>query len=332
MPLIKGKSDKSFKKNVETEMRANPDKKDRAQNLAIAYAVKRRAEQEKAAGGSMYAKGGSPSPRTMDGTPTMGKPIHMGQQHKIDEEAAKRELFADGGEAEEAKPLEEGSDEYYRLKSHTYEAEMPKEMDSISPYLRQPKAEEQQKAEGGELTMSGYQNCEDDETHPDMENHEMDNLPAVERITQKMAQGGVAEARNTYSSPEEIGQNAGPDRGGSFNTDNYNDEEDGDGTDMVGRIMAQRYSEGGRVANMDHGQTDADADESAEYDKGLAGFHMNEFDDLALRDDLSSEYTGANSGDELGNDRTSHDQESDVERIMRQRRLTAGRNPRTIPK
>jgi hypothetical protein len=51
MPLIKSPSKKAFKKNVETEMKANPSPKDRKQNLAIAYAVKRR----------NMAKGGSVS-------------------------------------------------------------------------------------------------------------------------------------------------------------------------------------------------------------------------------------------------------------------------------
>ena len=51
MPLIKSKSKKAFEKNVETEMRANPSPKDRAQNLAIAYSVKRKAAKKKMAEG-----------------------------------------------------------------------------------------------------------------------------------------------------------------------------------------------------------------------------------------------------------------------------------------
>ncbi len=42
MPLIKSSSKEALQKNIETEMRANPDPKDRAQNIAIAYAIKRR--------------------------------------------------------------------------------------------------------------------------------------------------------------------------------------------------------------------------------------------------------------------------------------------------
>jgi hypothetical protein len=58
MPLIHSKSKKAFEKNVETEMRANPNPKDRAQNLAIAYSVKRKAAAKKkmAEGGLISAK------------------------------------------------------------------------------------------------------------------------------------------------------------------------------------------------------------------------------------------------------------------------------------
>lgn len=112
--------------------------------------------------------------------------------------------------------------------------------------------------------------------------------------------------------------NAGSGSVGSLNTDNYADTEDGDGDDMVGRIMKQRqqtFSQGGRVANADHGVNDED----------LAGFSPNEFDDLTLRDDLEQHYTAANSGDNLGNARTEQDQEDDVARIMKKRK--SQRNP-----
>ena len=48
MPLIEGKSKKSFSKNVSTEMHAGKPQK---QSLAIAYAMKRKAAQKKAHGG-----------------------------------------------------------------------------------------------------------------------------------------------------------------------------------------------------------------------------------------------------------------------------------------
>ncbi len=92
--------------------------------------------------------------------------------------------------------------------------------------------------------------------------------------------------------------------------DNYQSESHEE--DMVGRIMKMRqrmYSEGGRIANADHGEDQAN----------LAGFAPNEFDDLVLRDNLHSSYTGENSGDNLGNAQEDADQQDIVSRIMRSR-------------
>lgn len=86
------------------------------------------------------------------------------------------------------------------------------------------------------------------------------------------------------------------------------------GEDMVGRIMKQRqmsYSEGGKVANSDHGVDDSK----------LADFSPNEFDDLTLRDDLSSDYgDDDNSGDALGNSQEDKDRSDIVARIMSSRK------------
>lgn len=49
MPLSHGKSEKSFKKNVKTEMKAGKPQK---QAVAIAYAVKREAEHKRNPKGS----------------------------------------------------------------------------------------------------------------------------------------------------------------------------------------------------------------------------------------------------------------------------------------
>lgn len=79
--------------------------------------------------------------------------------------------------------------------------------------------------------------------------------------------------------------------------------------DMVDRIMRQRaesYSEGGRVSN--------DTPMLADYEE-------NEFDDLVKDDDLEHHYTGANSGDEIGNDQEDEDRDDIISRIMRSRRL-----------
>lgn len=80
---------------------------------------------------------------------------------------------------------------------------------------------------------------------------------------------------------------------------------------MVDRIMAKKYSEGGKVANERQGDsTDV---------MPTAGDAPNEFDDLALRDDLEFHDTGANSGDELGNAQEDEDRRDIVSRVMRSR-------------
>lgn len=102
------------------------------------------------------------------------------------------------------------------------------------------------------------------------------------------------------------------------------DHEDGHFEDMdeglsdgtVARIMKARgYSKGGMVAN----GGDADAAE-------MADSRPNNFDDLALRDDLEFSYTGENSGDKLGSKDQDMRDEDTVRRIMRQRSMKQ-RNP-----
>ncbi len=77
--------------------------------------------------------------------------------------------------------------------------------------------------------------------------------------------------------------------------------------DLVMRIMRKRYSKGGQVAN--EGE-----------DRDLVDFDPNEFDDLALNDDLEFHDTGANSGDELGNEQEDEDRKDIVSRIMASRK------------
>lgn len=72
------------------------------------------------------------------------------------------------------------------------------------------------------------------------------------------------------------------------------------------------YSEGGMVANSDEMEADSSP---------------NEFDDLHLRDDLESSYTGGNSGDELSSMGEDERRKDIVSRIMASRRKK-DHNPR----
>lgn len=88
--------------------------------------------------------------------------------------------------------------------------------------------------------------------------------------------------------------------------DNMNEMADMEDEDMISRIMKQRYSKGGRVAN----ETGPSAD-----------FQPNEFDDLVKDDDLESSYDGANSGDELGNEQEDEDRRDIISKIMKARKM-----------
>ena len=91
------------------------------------------------------------------------------------------------------------------------------------------------------------------------------------------------------------------------------------GSGLVDRVMAKHYSQGGKVANEDHGPMDS----------RLAGFDQNEFDDLALRDDLSFAYNESNSGDANGDKQEDEDRKDIVARIMAsQRKKDRLPNPR----
>jgi len=63
MPLKQSASKAAFKQNVETEMKANPGKANRAQNLAIAYSVQRKNKKFK--GGLIKADAGEPTADSM---------------------------------------------------------------------------------------------------------------------------------------------------------------------------------------------------------------------------------------------------------------------------
>lgn len=101
---------------------------------------------------------------------------------------------------------------------------------------------------------------------------------------------------------------------------NVSHQSDSHMLDMVEKIMMKRMpkdepvymSEGGKVANEDSGESVSDP--------VYAKANPNEFDDLALRDDLSSSYNAMNSGDEDGSKLNQDDDDEDMTgRIMKKR-------------
>lgn len=77
-----------------------------------------------------------------------------------------------------------------------------------------------------------------------------------------------------------------------------------DDDDLVMKIMKKRYSMGGEVAN---------------DTPPLADGEENDFDELALKDDLEFSDTSKNSGDELGDGQEDDDRHDMVKRIMKSR-------------
>ena len=115
MPLIKSGSKKAFEKNVKTEMEANPSKKDRAQNLAIAYNVQRQNKKKKMAEGGVAISAPaehmvneeSMTPEEMKMLDGFRKHIKMGgtadnfsMEGRPDADRGNKEMLAEGGVAD----------------------------------------------------------------------------------------------------------------------------------------------------------------------------------------------------------------------------------------
>lgn len=298
MPLIKGKSEKSFKHNIEAEMNAGKPQK---QSLAIAYAMKRKA-QHKASGGltDEQAKG------LIKGAQEGGAetPVAQSEANKQAEDEAR---FAYGGCAEGGEVSEQKSG-YVDHPQRELAAKIMAEGGYIGSY-QSPRTGPHQNVfhpiEKHKEQMSGFVDHEGN-----VVKHDMAAMSEDDRL---LNQHGVHEV--------------GPEHGGEgFHNESYmghhNDPHDeyqseAHDEDMVGRIMKQRamsYSEGGKVANNTH-EFEADFEDP------------DKFDDLELRDDLSSSYgKDDNSGDAKGNE---YDSEHDdlVARAMMKRKKQHNPNP-----
>lgn len=185
----------------------------------------------------------------------------------------------------------------------------------------------------GNAAKSGHHSLQAQEKHRDVQ-HEMNEMKSHDR--KYMADGGMAKPKSPLEAvsrafhndfplaePKAEGSTPSPTPKPKHESEHYeelnnyaeggeveempplNDDED---LDMIGHIMkmrAHKYSKGGQVANATPPIADG---ESAEYD------------DLVLRDDLEEHYTGANSGDELGD--AEHDEENHdtVSQVMKSRK------------
>ncbi len=134
-----------------------------------------------------------------------------------------------------------------------------------------------------------------------------DHSGQVNAIDQRKRHAANAQAHSDAAddAPEDFaegGEVTDPDEiDGPAVDDSANDEE----SDMIGRIMKQRYAKGGIVRK---------------EEEPLADFESTDFDDLdQIEPDHAADYTGANSGDEIGNEQEDDDRRDIVSRIMKSR-------------
>jgi hypothetical protein len=274
MPLIEGKSQKSFEKNLKTEMHHDKPLK---QSLAIAYALKRKAQHKDA----HMCEGGScehPSHKMADG----------GDIPPVDPSTA--DSFEQGFMGKAYKPQPKPS-ETPVASGYAKGGEMKSKRERAMEAFHKM-------AEGGMMTDMGYQSKEKPEVDGDL----MPEAHLKQELAEHVAHMDAPDSSVKHDVMNQMG-----------------DEDEGAGDmdaihPMVRRIMmgmAKGYSKGGMVANEESGES-TDKPTMAKADG-------NEFDDLALRDDLEFDSTGANSGDELGDEQEDDDRHDIVSRIMKSR-------------
>jgi hypothetical protein len=358
MPLVKGRSDKAFEHNIKAEIGAGKPQK---QSLAIAYAMKRKAEH-KADGGEMCAHGGpvhcmagcyagggesseQPAGPVLDPEKVkqFTKGFNSGDVSISDAVSnAKKALgFAKGGEMKSKRErameafhrMAEGGESYKTgaQNARTYSAQSGQK-GVHTPRMPYPKSKESY----GE-SMAGYSAKDKSPALNAQAKGEHERVLGEMKSMKKpnlMAEGGYIGSYQSKDKPEidgdlmpeahleqELAEHVAhmdaPDSHVEHAVMNQmGDEDEGAGDmdaihPMVRRIMmgmAKGYSKGGMVANEDAG-------ESASTPEHMAKDKENEFDDLALRDDLEFEDTGANLGDAAED----HDRNDIVSRIMKSR-------------
>ena len=288
MPLIHGKSQKAFEKNIKTEMHHG---KPQAQSLAIAYAVKRKAQHKKAHGGYMEAEKTESHGNLMEHeakeSAAHEKAEHMAKGGFIGSYQSPKQPHYDADFADMSHDKEEMASGYMSHESAAAKhnaAAMHEDERKLGQHGMMEEGPYDGYAKGGavkkkmaKIIVSGGD---------PMSAKIQSKLKAGQPLSPEERQVLDARLKTNYEfepyeleAPKEqmahggfIGSHQGPEHA----------------QDMVGRVMAKKmkhYSMGGVVAN----DTDMDyaKKEPAEYDylvkEGGDSFH----------------YTGANSGDEL---------------------------------
>ncbi len=355
MPLVKGRSDKAFEHNIKAEIGAGKPQK---QALAIAYATKRKAQHHAHGGHVEHCAHGGPE-HCMEGCYADGGDTKADSGPVLDPEKvkqftqgfnsgdvsisdavsnAKKALgFAKGGEMKSKR--ERAMEAFHR---------MAEGGDTEEKGVHKPIVEGSGMSNAGahartvgriERGESGVLISKEKAKENAVRNHvqvlsEMSKMPKPKL----MAEGGYIGSYQSKDKPEidgdlmpeahleqELAEHVAhmdaPDSHVEHAVMNQMGAEDEGAGDMdmihpmVMKIMmgrAKGYSKGGMVANEDQGESASVPDEMAK-DK------PNEFDDLALRDDLEFDSSGANEGDEHGDAAEDHDRADIIARVLKSR-------------
>lgn len=190
----------------------------------------------------------------------------------------------------------------HNVRTEMHEGKPQKQSLAIA-YAIKRKAAKQHKAMGGDMCahgkMMGCPTCHED-GGPVIDPEKAKQF--MEGYKKPMAKGGSVHEDEMMTGYEAMPKEH----------EMMNHEAEMEDNDMIDRIMAQRYSEGGKVAN----DVEPEADEEPA-----------QYDELAKDDDIEFHYTGANSGDELGDEEEDEDRHDIVSRIMKQRKMK-GKMPR----
>lgn len=262
-------------------------------SMAMAYGMKKRAK--KCHGGEMAAGGGvEPSgyyetedrkESSEQSKDDMETKRYMQSQANKPKHQGVHEAFTKGTSV--ANQAGGATEKYLHKQKHSELQQMNKKKDMGMGYPKHF-------ARGGMMTGSGYQSdCVDGCEDPAHIHEEASGF--VDHMGDDKKHNGMAMHEDDMD----------------FNQHGDMDEGAGGMDEMspiVKRIMMGRmkgFSQGGKVANSDMPEAD---------------FMPNEFDDLHLRDDLEQHDTGANSGDEMGDEQEDHDRKDIVSRIMKSRK------------
>lgn len=180
MPLMKSSSKQAFKKNVETEMKSNPENK--KQDLAIAYSIQRKNRKKMANGGPVSAKAESrPMPDTL-GADSKSVRMNSGKKPLSHADWLDRSTVEAAQRPSPAKPV--------KLKDFGSDDEIEHKLMRDEQDLIRSKAP--MYAKGGAVTTDDYAESMIDQDE-DMGNEDLKQASLVSRIIDKklrFADGG----------------------------------------------------------------------------------------------------------------------------------------------